>query len=191
MKIHIIVIAMTLCLNMTFFPSVVLGQVSDGQEEEVKVKRARAQRDFLELTEEQKAKLEEFTKSAREKQKANFESMRKLQLEMREMMKDPDANEKEIFRLYEEMSKLRGDRFRDSFQRRKEFRKILTPEQLEKLDTFRKRIGQRRNLMRGLIRGGTGFARHGHFSRHGRMGFGRRGITRFGGCRFMFRPWWW
>lgn len=191
MKKYISLTALALFLSMTLFPSVALGQVSDGPEEEVKVRPARTQRDFLELTPEQKAKLEEFMKSAREKQKARFESMRKVQLEMREMMQDPEANEKEILKLYDQMSKLRADRFRDSLQGRKEFRKMLTPEQLEKLDSFRKRIGQRKNLMRGRIMGGRGFARHGHFSHRGRMSFDRRGGARFGGRRFMFRRWWW
>ena len=191
MKKYISLTALTLCLSMTLFPSVALGQASDGQEEEVKLRRARTQRDFLELTPEQKTKLEEFTKSAREQQKAHFESMRKVQIEMREMMQDPEANEKEILKLYDQMSKLRADRFRDSLQERKEFRKMLTPEQLEKLDSFRKRIGQRRNLMRSRIRGGREFARHGHFSHRGRMSFSRRGGARFGGRRFMFRRWWW
>lgn len=191
MKKYISLTALALFLSMTLFPSFALGQVSDGPEEEVKIRPARTQRDFLELTPEQKAKLEEFTKSAREKQKARFESMRKVQLEMREMMQDPEANEKEILKLYDQMSKLRADRFRDSLQGRKEFRKILTPEQLEKLDSFRKRIGQRKNLMRGRIMGGRGFARYGNFSHRGRMSFSRRGGARFGGRRFMFRQWWW
>ncbi|MGD2295905.1 MAG: Spy/CpxP family protein refolding chaperone [Candidatus Aminicenantes bacterium] len=191
MKKYIIWTALTLFLSMILFPSVALGQVSDGQEEDVKVRRARAQRDFLGLTPEQQAKLEEHMKSAREKQKAHFESMRKLQFEMRELMQDPEADEKEILKLYEQMSKLRADRFKDSLQSRKEFRTILTPEQLEKLDSFRQRIGQRKNLMRGRFRGERGFARHGHFSRIGRMSFGRKGGARFMGRRFMFRRWWW
>ncbi len=191
MKKYIGLTALTLFLGMTLFSSGALGQVSDGQEEEVKVRAVRTQRDFLELTPEQKARLEEHMKSSREKQKAHFESMRQAQLEMRELMQDPEANEQEILKLYDQMAQLRADRFRNSLLERKEFRKILTPEQLEKLDGFRKRIGQRRHLMRDRFRGGRGFARHRHFSPMGRMSFGRRGGTHFGGRRFMLCRWWW
>lgn len=190
MKKYFRLTALTLFLSMTLFPSVALGQVSDEIQEEAAVRSARTQRNFLELTPEQKSKLEEFMDSAREKQKAHFESMRKAQLEMRELMQNPEANEKEILELYDQMSKLRAAQFRDSLQRGKEFRKILTPEQLEKLDSFRKRIDQRRDFMRGRFGGGRGFSRHGHFSRWGRMSFDRRGGARFGGRRFMFRRWW-
>jgi Spy/CpxP family protein refolding chaperone len=181
--------ALVLFLSLTLFPSVIRGQVSDASEENVAVESPQASRDFLGLTPEQKEKLEEFRKSGREKSRAYFEEMRKVRLEMREMMKDAEANEKEILKLYDQMAKIRAEQFRHSLQRSKEFKKILTPEQLEKLESAKKRMGRRGNLQRGRFMGQRGFARRGNFSRGGRMHQSLRRGARFRGRPFMHR-WW-
>jgi len=108
---------------------------------------------------------------------------------MREMMKDAEANEKEILKLYDQMAKIRAEQFRHSLQRSKEFKKILTPEQLEKLESAKKRMGRRGNLQRGRFMGQRGFARRGNFSRGGRMHQSLRRGARFRGRPFMHR-WW-
>lgn len=181
---------LVLFLSLTLFPSSVSGQRIYGPEEEAVLDSSRGLDDFLGLTPEQKVKLEEFMKSAREKQRAHFESMRKLQLEMRDMMQDPEANEKEILELYDQMARLRAEQFRDSLQRRKEYRKILTPEQIEKLEMMRTRVTRRREMMRGPFMRGRGFARQGRFFHPRRMDFYRRGGVRLRNRPFMFRRWW-
>jgi len=126
-------------LSLTVYPSLVQGKTSDSPEENV-VDYAPVSNDVLGLTPEQKAKLEEFRKARREEQKAHFDKIRKLRQELRELMEDPEANEKDILNLYEQMSGLRAERFKNSLRERHEFRKILTPEQLEKLDKFKSRM---------------------------------------------------
>ncbi len=176
-------------LSLTFLPSVVYGQASERPAKKACVESPRDARDFLGMTPEQKAKLEELRKLDREKRGAHFESMRKVRLEMREMMKDPEANENEILKLYGQMSTLRAEQFKNSLLGRKEYRKILTPEQLEKLEKFNKRLTRERRPQRGRFIRGRGFSRQGNFSRQGRMNFFRRGARR-GGGPFM-RQWRW
>jgi Spy/CpxP family protein refolding chaperone len=95
---------------------------------------------FLDLTPDQKAKLEELRKSAGEERQVHFDKMRKLREDMREAMKNPEANEAKINGLIDEMSGLRAERMKRGLARTREMRKILTPEQREKLA---KRRGRR------------------------------------------------
>ncbi len=189
MKKFIRLTALVLFLSLILFPSFVRGQVSELPEDDVAVESPQASRDFLGMTPEQKARLEEFRKSRREKSRAYREEMRKVRLGMREMMKDAETNEKEILKLYDQMAKLRAEQFRHSLQRNKEFKKILTPEQLEKLENAKKRMSRRRNLQRGQFRGERGFARRGNFSRRGRMHPSWSRGARLRGHPFMFRRW--
>jgi len=64
------------------------------------------------------------------------------------LMRDPEANEKKILGIYDKLAKFRSDRFMKSIQHRKEIKKILTPEQWEKLEKFKKRMAQRRSRFR-------------------------------------------
>ena len=79
--------ALVLLLSLALFSPFVSGQVSEVPEEDAAVESPQASRDFLGLTPEQKAKLEELRKSEREKSRASFEEMRKVRAEMKEMMK--------------------------------------------------------------------------------------------------------
>jgi len=175
-------------LGMAVYPSLVHGQTSELPEEDF-LDFAPASKDFLGLTPEQKAKLEEFRRLRREEQRAHFEEMRKLRQEMRELMLDPEANEKDILKLYDRMSGLRAEQFRNSLKNRNEFRKILTPEQLEMLDKLKRRMGERRNALRGRFLGPRGMVGRGPFPRQGRMSrfWGRGGRL---GVRPL-RHWWW
>jgi len=190
MKKYVRLTALILFLSLTLFPSMGRGQVSNVPEEDAAVESPQTSKDFLGLTPEQKAKLEEFRKSGREKRRAYFDEMRKVRLEMREMMKDAEANEKEILKLYDQMARLRAEQFRQSLQRSKEFKKILTPDQLEKLESAKKRMSRRGDLQRGRFRGEREFARRGDFSRRGRMHPSLRRGARLRGRPFMFRRWW-
>lgn len=189
MKKYVSLTVVVAFLSLTFLPSLVHGQASERPAKKARVESPRGARDFLSLTPEQKAKLEELRKLDREKRGVHFESMRKVRLEMREMMKDPEANEKEILKLYDQMSTLRAEQFKNSLLRRKEYRKILTPEQLEKLEKFNKRITRGRRPQRGRFMRGRGFSRRGYFSHRGRMNSLRRGVRR-GGHPFL-RRWRW
>ncbi len=122
--------------------------------------RAPLREDRLNLTPEQKTKLEEFRKARQEENEAFFEQMRKMRTDLREMMKDPQANEKKIDGLIDEMSKLRADRMKRSLRNSQEMKKIFTPEQLEKMKDMRMRMG-RRAMRFGAFQGPRGMRRMG------------------------------
>lgn len=127
--------------------------------------------EFLDLTPEQKAQLEEFRKSGMEERQAQFEKMRKLRQDMREAMKEPEANMGKINGLIDEMSKLRADQMKRGLTRRMEMKKIFTPEQQEKLAKLRQRLDRRRAIR--PFRGRRGFERPG-WQRRPFSDFGRR-----------------
>ncbi len=113
--------------------------------------------DWLNLTPEQKTKLEELRQARQEEMRGTFEQMRKLRLELRDLMKDPEANEKKIESLIDELSRLRANQMKSGFEHRLAMRKILTPEQLAKWKDVGPRMGRmmpgplmRRGFRRGL-----------------------------------------
>ncbi len=108
-----------------------------------------ARENRLNLTAEQKTKLEEFRKARREERTAFLDQMRKLRAELRDLMKDPQANEKKIDGLIDEMSRLRAARMKSDLKNSIEMKKIFTPEQLEKMKDFRMRMGPRRGMRPG------------------------------------------
>lgn len=127
-------------------------------------------KDALQLTPEQEKKLEEFRKARLEEARAHQEKMAKLHDEFRKLMEDPKADEKKVNSLIDEMSKLRAERMKAMFKNRKEWEKILTPEQLKKLEEYRKDFRLRRDLLMGP--GGRMGARGMMLMRHRRpMGF--------------------
>lgn len=137
---------------------------------------------FLDLTPDQEAKLEELRKSAGEERQVHFEKMRKLREDMREAMKDPEANEAKINRLIDEMSGLRAERMKRGLARTREMRKMLTPEQREKLAKLRGRRAGRHEAR--SFRGQRGWERPGRRHRPSED-FGRRRP------RMDRRPWRW
>ncbi|MDI6697638.1 MAG: Spy/CpxP family protein refolding chaperone [Candidatus Saccharicenans sp.] len=127
-------------------------------------------KDALQLTPEQEKKLEEFRKARLEEARAHQEKMAKLRQEFRKLVEDPGANEKKVNSLIDEMSKLRAERMKAMFKNRKEWEKILTPEQLKKLEEYRKDFRLRRDLFMGP--GGRMGVRGKMLMRHWRpMGF--------------------
>lgn len=126
---------------------------------------------FLDLTPEQKAQLEEFRQSGTEERRAHFEKTRKLREEMREAMKDPEAEAGRINGLIDEMSKLRADRMKRGLARKTEMRKIFTPEQQAKMSNLR-RLRAFRHPARSL-RGVRGWERPA-WQRRPFSDFGRR-----------------
>ena len=99
---------------------------------------AKILKDALQLTPEQEKKLEELRQARQEQAKAFQEKMAKLHEDFRKLMEDPKADEKKANSLIDEMAKLRADRMKAMFKNKKEWEKILTQEQLKKLEEYRK-----------------------------------------------------
>ena len=178
-------------LSFSLFPSNILGQSSERPEKDVLRGPPSASENFLNLTPKQRSKLEELRKMNYEERREFLKNMQALRQEIRKLMQDPEANEKEIIELYGKISKLQSSQFSKFIQHRKERRKIFTPEQLEKLEKFKSRIGQRRDFMRGRFLARRGFARDGAFPHCGRRSLFRGRGRNFRGRPFMNRWQWW
>ncbi len=141
---------------IAFGPSLALGQPARGPERTFRP----FWEDYLDLTSDQKAKLEEFWKARQEERKAFLDQMEKFRTELGELRKDPQANEKKIDALIDEMFKLRAGRLKSSFKHQAEVKKIFTPEQQEKLTELRARMAPWRKMRPGAFFG-RGGGRHG------------------------------
>lgn len=104
-------------------------------------------KDYLKITPEQEKKLEELRKARLDEAKAHQENMARLRDEFRKLMADPKADEKKLNNLIDEMSRLRAERMKAMLKHRKEWEKILTPEQLQKLEELRKDFRLRQELL--------------------------------------------
>ncbi len=145
-----------------------------------RIEQARPRTD-LGLTAEQKKALEEFRKARGEERTAFREKMSKLRDEMRELAKDPKANQAGIDALIDKTAGLRAERQKAAFRARAERDKIFTPEQLEKLKSLRSRVAGRAGLA------GRGMMGPGRFSR---LGLGPRRMARLRALRHrLFLRW--
>jgi len=107
----------------------------------------------LGLTPEQTKALEDFRKARRDEGQAFREGMGKLRVEMRELAKDPKANQARIDSLIDKMAGLSAERRKAAFRTRAERDNIFTPEQRAKLETLRSRFAGRARLAgRGAAR---------------------------------------
>lgn len=106
-----------------------------------------AARDILDLTPEQEKKLEAFREARIEESRAFRDQMMKMRGELGELMKDPKANEAKIDGAIDRMSKMRADRLKASVKSRAEWRAIFTPEQLEKMNSYRGAFRGRPGMM--------------------------------------------
>ncbi len=125
-------------------------------------------RESLGLSAEQEKALESFRKTRMDENRAFREEMMKLRGELRELAKDPKASEAKINGLIDKTAELRAERAKAAFKHRGEVEKIFTPEQLEKMKTFRARAMDRPGM-----------------AGRGQMGFGRMGFRGAGAGRFM------
>ncbi len=150
-------------------------------------------KDMLNLTPEQEARLKELSKARLEERQAFQEKMTKMRGELREMMKDPKADEKKIEGLVDEMFKLRAAQFKNNIKQRNEIKKIFTPEQLEKMEKFRTRFMGRQMRRPGRFFPGRRFSPWGglfgpeRFGLPWDRGFGFRGRI----LRNRMGWWWW
>jgi len=177
-----------LCFSL--FPSGLLGEESSRPEEVLTGDYPVDSENFLDLTPEQESKLKEFRKMRQEERREFQSKMREVRKKMARMMRDPEANEKAIQGLYQETAKLRSGHLAQVIMHKKEIKKILTPEQLEKLEKAKKRIAQRRSFQRNRFLGRGGFSRSGRFRQMDRVRFFWRG-RHFGGRLFLnnWRRW--
>jgi len=155
-----------------------------------------APREALGLTPEQQKSLEEFRTARREEGRAFREEMMKMRGEMRELAKDPKANEAKINGLIDRMAVRGAERAKMAFKNRAQMEKIFTPEQLEKLSAFRGRRMGRAGLAgpgrMGMGRVGMRGPDMGRFP--GRRGLGMRPMGRFRPMNrrsFFWRRWTW
>jgi Spy/CpxP family protein refolding chaperone len=149
-------------LILFFLSSIIFTPIAHSQEAEKPEKKVSRDypsiwEEYLDLTPEQKSKLEEFRKKRQAERKESMKDMRAVRKELRELMRDPEANEKKILGIYDKQAKFRSDRFKKSIQHRKEIKKILKPEQWEKLEKLKKRMAWRK----GRFMGRKGFFRRG------------------------------
>jgi Spy/CpxP family protein refolding chaperone len=135
---------------------------------------------FLNLTPEQKTKLEGMRKARQEERQAIFEQMRRLRTELREAMKNPQSDEKKIDGLIDEMSRLRATQMKNGLRAAREMEKVLTPEQLKKFNEARARMGWRQGF-------GPGFGPR----PWGRRGWGPGPFSRFGMRHRLMNRWLW
>lgn len=96
-----------------------------------------AARDILDLTPEQEKKLEAFREARIEESRAFRDQMMKMRGELGELMKDPAANEAKINGAIDRMSNLHADRLKASVKSRAAWESVFTPEQLEKMKSYR------------------------------------------------------
>lgn len=132
-------------------------------------------RDILDLTPEQEAKFDELAKARRAERKDFLDRMGKMRGELNALVKNPNLDPSKADGLIDEMARLRAERQKAGLRQRSEIRKILTPQQLKKLDEYRDSFRDRGgdNRMRAFGR------------RMGRFGGG------FHGQGFRFHRRWW
>ncbi|MFO7734227.1 MAG: Spy/CpxP family protein refolding chaperone [Candidatus Aminicenantes bacterium] len=118
-----------------------------------------AARDILDLTPEQEKKLEAFRNARVEESRAFRDQMMKMRGELDELMKDPAANEAKINGAIDRMSNLHADRLKASVKSRAAWESIFTPEQLEKMKSYRGAFIDRPGMMGrgGMAMGPMGF----------------------------------
>ncbi|NIM59745.1 MAG: hypothetical protein GTO16_12520 [Candidatus Aminicenantes bacterium] len=162
MKRYILYMTMILFfLSSAIFAPIAHSQEAKKPEKKVARDYSSTWEEYLDLTPEQKSKLAELREKRQAERKESMENMRAVRKELRELMRDPEANEKKILGIYDQQAKFRAERFKKSIQHRKVIKKMLTSEQWEKL----KKIKKRMVLRRGRFMGRKGFFRR-DFQRH-------------------------
>lgn len=101
--------------------------------------RMKAAEKFLDLSAEQKESLEKLRIAWREEQQSFREAMRAKGEELKELMKDREANAAKIEALRDGMFAMRLEQMKKSYEHRKTARRVFTADQLKKLDTLRTR----------------------------------------------------
>ena len=113
-------------------------------------------RDLFNITPEQEKKLQELRDAGRKDREAFRGQMSKMRGEMRELMKDSQANAAKIDKLIDSRARLRAEQEKRAFRSREEWRKVFTPEQLQKIDKYRGLFRERFAARQGRGTAGEG-----------------------------------
>jgi len=113
-------------------------------------------RDLFNITPEQEKKLQELREAGRKDRQAFHDEMLKMRGEMRELMKDSQANAAKIDKLIDSRARLRAEQEKRAFRSREEWRKVFTPEQLQKIDKYRGLFRERFAARQGRGTAGEG-----------------------------------
>lgn len=100
----------------------------------------------LGLTDEQRNALEAHRKARLDESRAFREEMAGIRAEMRDLLRDPEANRAKIEGLIDKRAGLMARREKAALSHRADWDKIFTPEQREKLRLLRSRAGGRAGL---------------------------------------------
>lgn len=107
----------------------------------------------LNLTKEQENKLQALRQAGQTESKAISEQMQKIRQEMLTLRKDDKIDTAKINPLIDKMYKLRADQAKSRLQRKQEWRKIFTAEQLEKLKDRPMMVRGFRSMGPGMMQG--------------------------------------
>jgi len=150
-------------------------------------------KEYLNLTPEQEAKLQDFLKARVEERKAFQEQINKMHSELTPLLKDPKADQNKISSLIDQIAKMRADQTKKALTSRRDMENIFTSEQLDKLNQSRGQL-MRRGPLNDFFMDRQRFMQRGRFIGPGmRPGLGFRGQGWFGnrwgrGMRMMRRP---
>jgi Spy/CpxP family protein refolding chaperone len=172
-------------------PALAAAQETQAEPQAVKDRPGRMlAREALDLTPGQEKALEEFRKARAEEGRAFRDEMARVRAERRELAKDPKANQGKLDVLIDRTARLRAEREKAAFRNRIERDNIFTPEQREKMKTFRERLANRPGRIgRGRMAAGRlGFGRPDRFRG---PGVGRERLARLRAMRQrqLFRRW--
>ncbi|MFA4916091.1 MAG: Spy/CpxP family protein refolding chaperone [Syntrophales bacterium] len=112
----------------------------------------------LNLTDQQKQQLEEHRKKSMEENAAIHKEMMDKHDELRKELDKSDTNQANVDRIVKELKELHGKRLDSMVTRVQEMKKILTPEQFEKMNkSMEKRREEMKNqMMKKGVRGHHG-----------------------------------
>ena len=150
-------------------------------------------KEYLNLSPEQEAKLNDVLKARVEDRKASQEQIKKTRSELTPLLKDPKTDQNKINSLIDQIAKMRADQTKKALASRRDMEKIFTSEQLDKLKQSRGQL-MRRGLLSDFFMGRERFMQRGRFIGPGmRPGLSFRGQRWFGnrlgrGLRMMRRP---
>ncbi len=94
--------------------------------------------DEINLTDEQKGKLEQMMVDFNLKKVDQRAKIEKAEIRLRALMRDEKANENEVLATIDEVARVKADLHKMRYQHRKEVRSLLTDEQAAKLKELRK-----------------------------------------------------
>jgi Spy/CpxP family protein refolding chaperone len=128
--------------------------------------------DELDLTDEQRDQLENMATDFQMEQIDRRAELKKVQIQLRKLVRDEKASEREVFRLIDEAARLKADMHKARYTHHHQVRTILDDEQVDKLkELHRGRFGDfdieiiedddedddRREIRRKIIRKGGGY----------------------------------